>query len=94
MISKNNLIRTLEKLIKLYESYSCSEVEKLNKDSFLNACSMSREILTSVESENYSEAKYKWNLLQRYSKDSLPVTGDFAVSFRILEQSITNFGLQ
>ena len=65
-----------------------------SKDSFLSACSMSKEILTSVESENYGEAKYKWNLLQRYSKDSLPITGGFANSFESLEQSIINFGLQ
>ena len=94
MISKKNLIRSLEKLVLLYESYEKSESESWSKEAFLSAYNMSKEILDSVEKENYGEAKYKWSLLERYSNDSLPMTGKFVSSYTPLKQSIINFGLQ
>jgi hypothetical protein len=88
------LIRSLDKLIALFEQYETRCAEIYEKSAFSCAANITSEIKSMVEANDYNAALRKWQALEYYCNDSLPHPEDFLSKYMPIRQSLINFGLQ
>jgi hypothetical protein len=87
------LIRSLDKLIVLFEQFENACKKSYEISAFSDASKMAREISSMIEGGDYDSALQKWQVLEYYCNDSLPHPEGFLSKYMPIRQSIINFGL-